>query len=69
MSKTKYKKQNKMNNKTKVGLTVHSKTPLVRNSDIIKYKTQKPCNENLKCTDLLHTHTSYSLKDVQSQLP
>ena len=40
-----------------VGLTIHSKTSLVRNSDNIKYKTQKPCNENpsLKSTDLLQT--------------
>ena len=37
-----------------VGLTIHFKTSLVRNSDNIKYKTQKPCNENpsLKSTDL-----------------
>ena len=37
-----------------VGLTIHT---LVRNSDNIKYKTQKPCNENpsLKSTDLLQT--------------
>ena len=37
-----------------VGLTIHSKTFLVRNSDNIKCKTQKPCNENpsLKSTDL-----------------
>ena len=41
----------------KVGLTIHSKTSLVRNSDNIKQKTQKPCNENpsLKSTDLLQT--------------
>ena len=38
-----------------VGLTIHSKTSLVRNSDNIKYKTQKSCNENqsLKSIDLL----------------
>ena len=40
-----------------VGLTIHSKTSLVRNYDNIKYKTEKPCNENpsLKSTDLLQT--------------
>ena len=40
-----------------VGLTVHSKTSLVRNSDDIKYKTRKPCHENpsLKSTDLHQT--------------
>ena len=40
-----------------VGLSIHSKTSLVRNSDNIKYKTQKPCDENpsLKSTDLLQT--------------
>ena len=40
-----------------VGLTIDSKTSLVRNSDNIKYKTQKPRNENpsLKSTDLLQT--------------
>ena len=38
-----------------VGLTIHSKTSLVRNSDNTKYKTQKPYNENpsLKSTHLL----------------
>ena len=38
-----------------VGLTVYSKTSLVRNSDNIKYKTQKNFNQNpsLKSTDLL----------------
>ena len=37
-----------------VGLTIHFKTSLVRNSDNMKYKTQKSCNENqsLKSTDL-----------------
>ena len=29
-----------------VGLTIHSKTSLVRNSGNIKYKTQELCNEN-----------------------
>ena len=40
-----------------VGLTLHSKTYLVRNSDNIIYKTQKTCHENLnlKFTDLLQT--------------
>ena len=40
-----------------VKLTIHFKTSLVRNSDNIKYKTQKPCNENqsLKSTDLRQT--------------
>ena len=38
-------------------MTIHFKTSLVRNSDNIKYKTQKPCNENqsLKSTDLRQT--------------
>ena len=38
-----------------VGLTINFKTSLVRNSDNIKYQTQKPYNENpsLKSTDLL----------------
>ena len=42
-----------------VGLTIHSKTSLVRNSDNTKYKTQKPYNENpsLKSTDLLQTQS------------
>ena len=36
---------------------MHFKTSLVTNSDNIKYKTQKPCNENqsLKSTDLRQT--------------
>ena len=36
---------------------IHSKAYLVRNSDNIKYKMQKLCNENwsLKSTDLLQT--------------
>ena len=40
-----------------VGLTIHFKTSLVRISDNIKYKAQKPCNENqsLKSTDLHQT--------------
>ena len=40
-----------------VGLTIHFKTYLVKNSDNIKYKAQKPCNENqsLKSTDLRQT--------------
>ena len=40
-----------------VGLTIYSKTSLVRNSDNMKYRTQKPCNENpsLKSADLLQT--------------
>ena len=40
-----------------IGLTIHSKTSLVRKSDNIKSKTQKPCNENpsAKSTDLLQT--------------
>ena len=40
-----------------VKLTIHFKTSLVRNSDNIKYKMQKPCNENqsLKSTDLHQT--------------
>ena len=35
-------------------MTIHFKTSLVNNSDNIKYKSQKPCNENqsLKSTDL-----------------
>ena len=39
------------------GLTTHSKTSLVRNSDNIKYQTQTRCNENpsLKSTDLFQT--------------
>ena len=42
-----------------VALTIHSKTSLVRNSDNIKYQTQRLCNENpsLKSTDLLQTHS------------
>ena len=38
-------------------IDMHFKTSLVRNSDNIKYKTQKPCNENqsLKSTDLRQT--------------
>ena len=40
-----------------VGLTTHSTTSLVRNSDDIKYKIQKPCYEDpsLKSTDLFET--------------
>ena len=40
-----------------VGLTIHWKTALIRNSDNIKYKPQKPCNERpiLKSTDMLQT--------------
>ena len=40
-----------------VGLTIHFKTSLVRISDNIKYKAQKPCNENqsLNSTDLHQT--------------
>ena len=40
-----------------VGLTIHTKTSLVRNSDNIECKTQKSCNENasLKSTYLLQT--------------
>ena len=40
-----------------VGLTIHVKTSLVRNSDNIECKTQKPCNEHqsLKFTDLHQT--------------
>ena len=40
-----------------VGLTIHSKTFLVKNTDNIKHKMQKPCNENpsLKSTDLPQT--------------
>ena len=48
-----------------VGLTIHSETFLVRNSDKIKYKMQKPCNEN--------SHTCIrlrgSLKGDQFHLP
>ena len=42
-----------------VGLTIHSKTSMVRKSDNIIYKMQKPCNENpiLKSADLLQTQT------------
>ena len=42
-----------------VGLTIHSKTSMVRNSDNTKYKMQKPYNENpsLKSTDLLQTQS------------
>ena len=38
------------------GLTIHSKKSLVKSSDKIKQKTEKPCNENpsLKSTDLRH---------------
>ena len=41
-----------------VGLTIHSKISLVRNSGNMKYKTPKPCNENqiLKPTDLRQTY-------------
>ena len=40
-----------------VGLAIHSKTSLVRNSDNIINKMQKPCNENssLRSKDLLQT--------------
>ena len=40
-----------------VGLAIHSKASLVINSDNIKYKTQKSCNENLslKSTELCQT--------------
>ena len=41
----------------KVGLTIHSETSLVINSDKKIYKMQKPSNENpgLESTDLLQT--------------
>ena len=40
-----------------VGLTIHAKTSLFRNSDSIRYKVQKPCSENpcLKSADLRQT--------------
>ena len=51
-----------------VGLTINSKTFLVRNSDNIKHKTLKPCNESLKSTDLRFRPIG-SLKADESQLP
>ena len=50
---------------------MHSKTSLVRNSDHITYKMQKPCNENpsLKYTYLFHTQRfidSWSISTVLS---
>ena len=53
-----------------VGLTIHSKTSLVGNSDNIKYKTQNPCNENqsLKSTDLLQTQRFIESRSISTAL-
>ena len=53
-----------------VGLTIHFKAFLVRNSDNIKYETQKPCNENqsLKSTDLRQTQRFIESSSISTAL-
>ena len=53
-----------------VGLLMHSKTSLVRNSDKMKYKMQKLCNENpsLKSTDLLQTQRFIESRSISTVL-
>ena len=52
-----------------VGLTIHFKTPLVRNSDNIKYKTQKHCDDFRVSNPQTCVRLRGSLKSDQSQLP
>ena len=53
-----------------VALTIHSKTSLVRNSDNVIYKMQKPCNKNpiLKSTDLLQTQMFIEIRSISTAL-